>query len=78
MIGAQSALTKNAFPYFVNIKNNITRLNNIKISKLVSENEILLREINDKIMKKENINELFNKLPLTIKNELEEYIYYIK
>jgi len=77
MIGAQSALTKNAFPYFVNINNKITRLNHIKISKIISENEIILREINDKIIKKEDINELLNKLPTSIKNELEEYIFNI-
>ena len=78
MIGAQSALTKNAFPYFVNINNKITRLNHIKISKLVSENELILREINDKIFNKENITEILNKLPVLLKTELEEYIIYIR
>lgn len=78
MIGAQSALTKNAFPYFVNINNKITRLNHIKISNLVSENEALLREINEKILKKESINDLLNNLPLLIKNEIEEYLFNIK
>ena len=78
MIGSGGPLTKNAFPYFVNINNKITRLNWSKLNPLIMENELILREINDKILKKENIDELLKKLPIQIKTELDEYIINIK
>lgn len=73
MIGANNMVTKNVFPYYINISNKIHRLNKIKIPEYVLEYDETLKEIQRNF---ENKNcDLSNyDLPIDIKNVLESFI----
>ena len=71
MIGGNSSITKNVFPYFININNKITKLNIKKIPNewinYKKELEILANDYtNNKI--------ILDNLPNNIKNDLKIYI----
>ena len=53
MIGANNTLTKNVFPYYININNKSTRLNTKKIDDItIIENDTKLKEIYNNFLNK--------------------------
>ena len=77
MIGANNMVTKNVFPYYININNKIHRLNKIKIPEHIINYDSFLKEIQQNI---ENKNyDLDNyKLPKDIIDVLNLFISKIK
>ena len=73
MIGANNTITKNVFPYYININNKLHRLNEKKISENIKKYDKELQEINTNfISKKYNINN-YN-IPNEINDVLCDYI----
>jgi hypothetical protein len=73
MIGANNTITKNVFPYYININNKLHRLNEKIISENIKKYDKELQEINTNfISKKYNINN-YN-IPNEINDVLCEYI----
>lgn len=77
MIGANNTITKNVFPYYININNKLHRLNGSKISKNINIYDTTLKEINN-IMNK-NVELDLSKYNITkeMHEILTEYIKYI-
>lgn len=71
MIGANNTITKNVFPYFININNKITRLNKIKIPDYVKENEVIITNLAQNYYQNKNID--LNSLSLKLKNDLKVF-----
>jgi UDP-N-acetylglucosamine acyltransferase len=76
MIGANSTITKNVFPYYININNKLHRLNDKKISNIKQYDEKLKEINNNFILKNYDINN-YN-LNNDIENVLHEYIKYVR
>ena len=76
MIGANNMVSKNVFPYFININGKLNRLNEMKIPDYVKEYEPVLKEINDNFANKNYDISKYN-LPLEIVNELNNYLKYV-
>jgi UDP-N-acetylglucosamine acyltransferase len=73
MIGANSTITKNVFPYYINIGNKLHRLNEKKIPEYVKHYDNILQEINKNfILKNFKISDY--KLSDEITEDLSEYI----
>ena len=76
MIGANSTITKNVFPFYININNKLHRLNEKKIPDGVKKYDDILQEINNNYIKKNyeiskyelsgEINEILNKYLIKI------------
>ena len=77
MIGANNMVSKNVFPYYININNKCHRLNEIKIPENVKDYDNILREINQNILNK-NYDLTNYELPMNILNDLNLYISKIK
>lgn len=77
MIGANNAVTKHVFPYFININNKIHRLNKMKIPLEINDNEAVLKEINENF-KVNNYDISSYNLNNQIKNDLNTYIDKLK
>jgi|688.fasta_scaffold793569_1 UDP-N-acetylglucosamine acyltransferase len=73
MVAGNIMTTKNVFPYFVNISNKIQRINKMKTSGIVNDNEIILRKISEDFYNK-NLDLNNYKIPETIKNDIELFI----
>ena len=73
MIGANNMVSKDIFPYYININNKIHRLNTIKNPEHLNNYDNCLREINSNFINK---NYDLNKydLPINIINELNIFI----
>jgi UDP-N-acetylglucosamine acyltransferase len=52
MIGANSTITKNVFPYYININNKLHRLNETKIPDNIKKYDTILKEINSNFILK--------------------------
>ena len=73
MVGGNNMINKNVFPYFVNIANKIHRINKMKTSSIVNDNEIILRKISEDFYnKKLDLNSY--EIHETIKNDIELFI----
>jgi acyl-[acyl carrier protein]--UDP-N-acetylglucosamine O-acyltransferase len=73
MVGGNNMITKNVFPYFINIANKIHRINKNKTSSIVNDNEIILRKISEDFYnKKLDLNSY--EIPENIKNDIELFI----
>jgi len=73
MVGGNNMITKNVFPYFVNIANKIHRINKMKTSSIVNDNETILRKISEDFYNnKIDLNKY--EIPKTIKNDIELFI----
>jgi UDP-N-acetylglucosamine acyltransferase len=76
MIGANSTITKNIFPYYININNKLHRLNEQKIPDNVKKYDTILREINNNfILKKYDTSNY--QLPNEIDDTFTEYLMQI-
>jgi UDP-N-acetylglucosamine acyltransferase len=72
MIGGNSSITKDVFPYFININNNITRLNTIKIPYYIKNYEkILLKMANNYY---NNVDLKLDNLPIEIIKDLDIFL----
>jgi acyl-[acyl carrier protein]--UDP-N-acetylglucosamine O-acyltransferase len=76
MIGANNMVSKNVFPYFININGKLNRLNEMKIPHYVKEHEHVLREINENFKNKNYDIDKYN-LPSEMMNSLKKYLKYI-
>jgi UDP-N-acetylglucosamine acyltransferase len=73
MIGANNTITKNVFPYYININNKLHRLNVSKIPNWISEYDSILKEINSNFLEKNyNLNK-YN-LPDELHETIHEYV----
>lgn len=77
MIGANSTITKHVFPYYININNKLSRLNEQKIPENLKKYDNVLKEINSNFILK---NYDTSKYPLTdeIDDTLTEYLMQTK
>ena len=66
-------ITKNVFPYYININNKIHRFNEVKIPNEILPYDTTLRIINENF-KNSNYNYKNYDLPVEIKDNLNEYI----
>jgi acyl-[acyl carrier protein]--UDP-N-acetylglucosamine O-acyltransferase len=73
MVGGNNMITKNVFPYFVNIANKIHRINKMKTPGNINDNEIILRKISEDFYNK-NLDLNSYEIPETIKNDIEFFI----
>ena len=73
MIGANSTITKNVFPYYININNKLHRLNEKKLPEYVKKYDDILREINNNFILK-NYNTTKYNISNEINEDLSEYI----
>jgi acyl-[acyl carrier protein]--UDP-N-acetylglucosamine O-acyltransferase len=73
MIGANSTITKNVFPYYININNKLHRLNEKKTPEYVKQYDDILQEINNNYIKK-NYDTSKYSLSNEITEDLSEYI----
>ena len=69
MIGANSTITKDVFPYYININNKLYRLNEKKIPKYVKQYDDILREINNNFILKN-----YNTSKYILSNEIDEHL----
>ena len=77
MIGLNNTITKNVFPFFVNINNKIKRINTKKTSEDILKYEQILRDINGLVSnKKYDISDY--DIPEDIRKILIDYIIHIK
>jgi hypothetical protein len=76
MIGANSTVTKNVFPYYININNKLHRLNETKIPDNIKIYDNILKEINSNFILK---NYDISKYPLSeiIDDTLTKYLMQI-
>jgi acyl-[acyl carrier protein]--UDP-N-acetylglucosamine O-acyltransferase len=73
MVGGNNMITKNVFPYFVNIQSKIHRLNKLKTPDIVNDNENNLRKISQEFYdNKLDINNY--ELPENIKKDIELFV----
>ena len=77
MIGANNMVTKNVFPYYININNKPHRLNVMKIPENVNKLDSILREIENNIQNGIYEIDKYN-FPNEINNELTIFINKIK
>jgi UDP-N-acetylglucosamine acyltransferase len=77
MIGGNNMVTKNVFPYYININNKSHRLNEIKLPEHIKNIDSCLMEIQDNFTKK-NYDLSFYNLPNDVINDLNLYILQIK
>lgn len=77
MIGANNMVTKDIFPYYININNKIHRLNKIKIPEFINDLDDLLREIQFNFQNK-NYDLSNYHLPMDVINDLNFFISKIK
>jgi acyl-[acyl carrier protein]--UDP-N-acetylglucosamine O-acyltransferase len=77
MIGANNMITKNVFPYYINISNKIHRLNKVKLPEHILNYDQTLREIQHNFENKSYELDKYD-LPIDIKNVLETFISKIK
>ena len=73
MIGANNTITKDIFPYYININNKIHRLNKAKIPEYINELDNCLREIQNNFQNK-NYDLSNYHLPTDVKNDLNLFI----
>lgn len=73
MVGGNNMVTKNVFPYYININNKIHRLNKVKIPEHVNIFDECLREIEENA-KNKNFDLSSYDLPIDIKEELQLFI----
>ena len=76
MIGANNTVTKNVFPYYININNKIHRLNEKKIPVDVKNYDDILKEINSNFILK-NFDTSKYKIPNDINDILCDFIHRI-
>jgi UDP-N-acetylglucosamine acyltransferase len=76
MIGANNTITKNVFPYYININNKLHRLNEKKITENIKKYDTELREINTNFISKKYDISNYN-FPNKINDVLCDYIKYI-
>lgn len=69
MIGANNTVTKDIFPYYININNKIHRLNKIKIPEFINDLDDCLREIQFNFQNK-NYDLSNYGLPMDVINDL--------
>lgn len=73
MVGGNNMITKNVFPYFVNIQSKIHRLNKLKTPDIVNDNENNLRKISEEFY--DNKLDLSNyELPENLKKDIELFV----
>jgi acyl-[acyl carrier protein]--UDP-N-acetylglucosamine O-acyltransferase len=73
MIGSNNTITKNSFPYFININNKLNGLNKKILPEEINNYESILLEISNNFNNKKYNLELYE-LPNEIKDTLLEYI----
>ena len=73
MIGANSTITKNVFPYYININNKLHRLNESKVPENIKKYDNILQEINKNYIKKKYDTSKYM-LSYEIDDILTEYI----
>lgn len=73
MIGANNTVTKDIFPYYININNKIYRLNKIKIPEYINDLDDCLREIEFNFQNK-NYDLSNYELPIDVLNDLNFFI----
>ena len=73
MIGGNNMVTKNVFPYYININNRPHRLNNVKIPENVKSLDSILRQIQEKIINKDYDLTIYE-LPFEVANDLILFI----
>jgi acyl-[acyl carrier protein]--UDP-N-acetylglucosamine O-acyltransferase len=74
MIGGNSSITKNVFPYFINIDNKISKINKVKLPEKILQYENELRTIADEYYKG-NKNFYLDDFPDYIKTDLKIFLY---
>jgi UDP-N-acetylglucosamine acyltransferase len=77
MVGGNNMVTKNVFPYYININNKIHRLNKAKTPEYINNYDNYLREIQENF-KNKNFDLSSYDLPLEIVNDLQLFISKIK
>lgn len=73
MIGGNNMVTKNVFPYYININNKSHRLNNVKIPECVKKLDIPLREIEENFTNK-NYDLTKYDIPYDVLSDLKLFI----
>jgi UDP-N-acetylglucosamine acyltransferase len=73
MIGGNNMVTKNVFPYYINIDNRPHRLNNVKISENVKSLDNILRQIQEGFINKDFDLTIYE-LPSEVTNDLILFI----
>jgi hypothetical protein len=77
MVGGNNMVTKNVFPYYININNRLQRLNEIKIPGYIKNLDSCLREIQENFNNK-NYDVSNYTLPKEVINDLQIFISKIK
>ena len=74
MVGGNSSITKNVFPYFINIDNNISKINKIKLPENIIKYENELKKIAEQFYRGNKKIDISN-LSDEINNDLNIFLY---